>query len=557
MGINTAKTRVVIYCRVSSREQEDTGYSLDAQEKLLREYTEKGDFKLAVKPYKITESASGKQIRKAFDEMMRYIEKNNIPVIICEKIDRLTRNLKDAAQISDWLTSDERRAVHFVKENFIVNKNTKAHENLVWDMKVAIARFYTNNLSEEVRKGQKEKLSQGWIPMRAKLGYKTVGEKGHKMHVIDKTKAPFIRKMFELYATGNYSLKALVSIMHKEGLRNNTGRKVGKSRMHKLLSDPFYCGKITWRAQVYSGKQEPLVSQELFDTVQIKLARKTVNPQYRKHLPVFKAMLKCGECGGMITWEIQKGRWYGHCNHYRQCNQRKYVRQDNVEEQLFPYFDNVAPKSEGVVRWLEKALKESHADEITYNSSKRSELNRIIATADRRIEEAYKDKIDGNMPADVCKKVIEGSTREKEAALSSLMSLSEARTAYYEAGYAIHELAMKAKEIYLSEKSTTEDKRLLLSYVFTNHTLQEGMVSPNYTLAFKFLLEWMPIVNPAYAQIQNTAGAFASGSALSMAPLNHAMELSEPRNHFRTSKKPSVKARFSNSDTESRSLLRR
>ena len=52
-----------------------------------------------------------------------------------------------------------------------------AHENLVWDMKVAIARFYTNNLSEEVKKGQKAKLESGWMPQRPCLGYKTIGDK--------------------------------------------------------------------------------------------------------------------------------------------------------------------------------------------------------------------------------------------------------------------------------------------------------------------------------------------------------------------------------------------
>src|SRR3989344_6728928 len=183
------KIKTIIYCRVSSKEQADEGYSLDAQEKLLREYAEKHDLEV-VKAYRISESASGKQVRKSFLEMLLYATKHKVSVILCEKIDRLTRNLKDAATVDDWVREDAKREIHFVKESFVLNGNTRAHENLVWDMKVAIARFYTNNLSEEVRKGQKEKLAQGWIPMRAKIGYKTIGEKGHKIHVIDEEKAP-------------------------------------------------------------------------------------------------------------------------------------------------------------------------------------------------------------------------------------------------------------------------------------------------------------------------------------------------------------------------------
>ena len=148
----------VLYCRVSSKDQEETGYSLPAQEKLLKDYSQ-NKFRIN-KIFSISESASGKKIRDTFQEMLKYLKQNQISVIVCEKIDRLTRNLKDAAIINDWVQSNPKHEVHFVKESFVLNKNTKAHENLVWDMKVAIARFYTNNLSEEVQKGFKEKISQ-------------------------------------------------------------------------------------------------------------------------------------------------------------------------------------------------------------------------------------------------------------------------------------------------------------------------------------------------------------------------------------------------------------
>lgn len=489
--------KAIIYARVSSKEQEDTGYSLDAQEKLLKEYAAKNDFCVA-KIFRVSESASGKQIRKTFNEMLQYAEKHKVPVILCEKIDRLTRNLKDAASVSDWINEDAMRQVHFAKESFIANKNTRAHENLVWDMKVAISRFYTNNLAEEVRKGQKEKIAQGWLPGKPPLGYKTIGEEGHKIHVHNDEKAPLVKKMFELYATGNYSLGALAQIMFNEGLRNSSGKKFGKSRLHKSLSDPFFYGKIRWNGEIYAGQHEPLISKELFDAVQQKLVRSNDNPQYKKHLPVFKAKIKCEGCGGVIAWEIQKGHWYGHCNHYRPCSQKTWVRQEDVEAQLFPYFDTVAPKNPRILQWLEKALKESHDEEINYNTAKREELNRIMRTADQRIENAYRDKLDGKMPASLCEKMIKESTEEKESAIESLEKLSKERTAYYEAGYAIHELASKAGAIYKSPKTTKDQKRLLLSYIFSNLSLKADRISPNYTFAFEFLAEWMPKLNSIF-----------------------------------------------------------
>ncbi len=265
--------RCILYCRVSSKEQEEKGYSLESQEKLLRTYAERNGFVIS-KTFKISESASGKLIRKTFNEMLRYIKKRKIKMILCEKIDRLTRNLKDGAVISDWVSADSTREVHFVKENFIVSQNTKAHENLVWDMKVAIARFYTNNLSEEVKKGQKAKLESGWLPSGHKLGYKVIGEKGHKTYVPDPKIAPYIKKAFELYNSGNYTIKRLVETLDDEGLRNRNGKTVNKSTLHRIIGDPFYCGYIVWNGEEYDGKHKHIISETLFNDVQDKLKRK-------------------------------------------------------------------------------------------------------------------------------------------------------------------------------------------------------------------------------------------------------------------------------------------
>jgi site-specific DNA recombinase len=374
--MNSTKTKTVIYCRVSSKEQEDTGYSLDAQEKLLKEYAVKNHL-ATVKKYRISESANGKQIRKTFDEMMQYVTRKNISVILCEKIDRLTRNMKDAAVISDWIQADEKREVHFVKESFVVSKNTKAHENLVWDMKVAIARFYTNNLSEEVRNGHKEKLAQGWLPAKPPLGYKTIGEKGRKIHVVDEIAAPYIRKMFEWYAADNYSLARVESGLHKEGLRTEKGKKVCLSRIHRLLSNPFYYGKIPWRGELHIGKHEPLISKDLFDKVQQNLKRKTNNPQFTKHNPLFKARILCEHCGGLVTWELQKGHWYGHCNNHsnsKHCPKKTYIRQEKVEEQVFSIFERVAPKNDWVMNEIERILKE---EQVKKTIERQQEVGRI------------------------------------------------------------------------------------------------------------------------------------------------------------------------------------
>src|SRR3989344_888954 len=83
-----------------------------------------------------------------------------------------------------------------------------------------------------------------------------------------------------------------------------------------------------------------------------------------------------------------------------------------------------------------------------------------------------------------------GETREECAD-----RFMECRAAYYEAGIAIHELTLRAKELYLSPKATVDDKRLLLSYVFSEISLNNKKITAKHTYAFEFLAEWMPKVN--------------------------------------------------------------
>ncbi len=313
--------------------------------------------------------------------------------------------------------------------------------------------------------------------------------------------------MFELYVTGNYSIKAGAETKRKAGLKSDRGETMSKSQTHIILTDPYYTGQIVWRGQIYDGKHEPLISRELFIAVQKRLNNRFKNPQYQKHLPVFKGKMTCEECGGIIAWGIAKGHWYGYCNHHKQCSQKGCTRQEKVETQIIPPLNDIAPKTKRALEWLEKALKESHKGEIAFNTARREELTKAIKTADQRIEGAYRDKLDGKMPADLCSKVINESTTAKKDAIYALEKFTDSRQAYYEAGYAIHELAMHAEAIYHSPKAEIEDQRLLLSYAFLNLPLKAHKTKAEYTLTFQFLREWMPVVNEIFKPAENVTMA--------------------------------------------------
>lgn len=554
----TMNSKAIIYCRVSSREQEETGYSLDSQEKLLKEYAERKEFKVDTRVFKVAESASGKQIRKTFSEMLLHAEKNDIKIILCEKIDRLTRNLKDAATANDWVQTDETREIHFVKENFVVSKNTKAHENFVWDMKVAIARFYTNNLSEEVKKGQKEKLAQGWLPTKPPIGYKTVGDKGRKIHVLDGEKATLIKQAFQLYATGNYSLAALKDMLFDRGLRTRGGAQLSKSRLDDILRDPFYYGAMRWNDAVYArGAQEPLVSKEVFEKVQDILSGRKA-PHFKRRYFQFRKMLTCGECGGTITAEIKKGQYiYYHCNHFKKCSQKGGTPEKVIENQLFGvfnFFESITPKE---AEELKNRIKANHSQETEYKETAIRTLTERYSTLQRRLDNLYNDRLDERITRELWEKKNKEITDEQAGIQEQLTRLKGEEARYFEIWTNMIDLARRAREIY--NKRSPEERRLLLSHLFSTLKLKDGAVEPTYKKSTAAIAKRVQERLDAAKSLERTQKAAKGGSLRGVPvkkPIGRFVESSELLKDFRTSENPLSTVRFGDSDSKSGSLLR-
>src|SRR3989339_199339 len=111
------------------------------------------------------------------------------------------------------------------------------------------------------------------------------------------------------------------------------------SGLHALLSDPFYCGIILWNNEEYAGKHEPIITRGLFNEVQEKMKRIYKTGQIKKHDHIFKGLIKCGDCGCLITWETQKGHNYGHCKGFKPCQEKGYIREEEIEKEIVKSFE--------------------------------------------------------------------------------------------------------------------------------------------------------------------------------------------------------------------------
>ena len=155
----------VIYARVSTGKQEKEGFSIPAQIKFLKEYAKNKLFD--VKEMFVEAETAKKAGRKQFNKMLAYISEHKIDAILVEKTDRIYRNFKDYVTLDDFKELE----IHLVKENTIISDKSSSNTKFLHGVKVLMAKNYIDNLSEEVTKGLREKVSQGIYPQKAPVGY--------------------------------------------------------------------------------------------------------------------------------------------------------------------------------------------------------------------------------------------------------------------------------------------------------------------------------------------------------------------------------------------------
>lgn len=293
----------IILARVSSREQEE-GYSIDAQLDRLRKYCFLKDLK-CIEEFKITESST-KGERKLFYQMINFVKKRKSPVaIVCDKVDRLQRSFKEMP-ILDELRRSGKISLHFNTEGQILTKDSNSSQIMAYQMFIMMAESYTNNLSDNVRRSFEHMVTnEGKYPHRAMVGYVNArDELGKPTILIDSDMGWLITKIFKAHSTGAYSLAEITRRAKEWGFRTKSSKRTNTQTIRNVLSNRFYCGEMIHKGQYYAHQYETLIDAETFEVCQRILAGK-MNIKKRKNQTLFQGLIKCQDCGGMISTDIK------------------------------------------------------------------------------------------------------------------------------------------------------------------------------------------------------------------------------------------------------------
>ena len=222
---------------------------------------------------------------------------------------------------------------------------------------------------------------------------------------------------------------------------------------------------------------------------------------HQKHFYLFNGLIKCAECKGRITWEKQKSIIYGHCNHYKDCQQKTWVREPDMEEQILKILGGLQVKRQKLAESIHIALKESHQDKIAYHSNALNQLSNRYEQIQQRLDGLYDDKLDEKITKDFYQRKTQQYSEEKEAIIESIERHSQASDKYCELGLGIYELSQRARGMY--REAGLEEKRRLIRLIFNDLCLDEGELSFTYSKPFQTVYQAVEFTNSS--KVKNIA----------------------------------------------------
>jgi len=506
--------RYYIYCRKSTESEDRQVLSLESQLNELINLSKR--LGLSIIDTFIESKSAKSPGRPQFDEMIRLINQKKADGIICWKLDRLARNPIDGGQIIWLLQKSVIKHIQTYDRGYLPEDNV-----LLMNVEFGMANQFILDLGRNVKRGLKTKADKGWLPSLAPIGYlndKSKG-KGFKEIAKDPERFELINKMWQLMLTGQYTPTKIIKIAHEEwGINNPKNRLISRSTIYKLFTNPFYYGWYEYpkgSGNWYQGRHKPMVSTAEFDRVQALLGKRGKPRRLKKMAFSFTGILRCGECGGMVTAEdkrqvicseckykfstinrlacpkcntpIEKMHKptflhyvYYHCtkNVHPNCSQGS-IEVKELEKQFEQYLSSILI-SEGFKNWAIKYLKASEEEDAASKEDIISSQKKAHTNCLKKLENLFQLKISplnstGDLLSDEEYAKQKTELLKEKTRLGESLNGSQDRSARrQEIGEKVFEFARSAR--YWFAKGSPEEKSRISQTIGSNLILKDKIL---------------------------------------------------------------------------------
>lgn len=339
---NLTSLDCIYYCRVSSKEQEK-GTSLDDQKEICETFC-RGYKMNIIEGFSENISAMKGGKRPKFNKMVQMFKDGKAKVLVCAYADRLTRNGTDSDVIKE-LIDDYGIIVVLVVENRIMQAPVDPADYMLFDMEITFSNYRVRLDRQRCNAGIVAKNLSGFRATQCPYGYMNDTDLG-KAAVMSE-RANFVKKAFELYATGNFTITEVIDELYAQGFRyeKQPSGMIPKQSLISMLKNPFYTGKfyVKQADEYVNGTYEAIISDELFEKVQ-KLFDLTPKCSHKNNL-LYSRLLTCSNCGHYMTGDVKvkpNGKTYVY---YRctnpQCEKSVNVNEVKIDDDLSTYLKEI------------------------------------------------------------------------------------------------------------------------------------------------------------------------------------------------------------------------
>ncbi len=411
------KIKYFVYVRKSTEGEERQALSIPAQKDKLVEMFGHLDIEFvedkasAFKPFN----------RPAFADMLIRLQKGERTGLIAWHPDRLSRNEKDAGEITYMIRTG------VIEDLKLATYHFDNSPEGIWMLQMALSQsqYESAKKGRDVKRGLTKKAQMGVYPTQAPVGYinDKYGEKGYKTIHPDPERFDLVRKMFDLMLLGEYTPPRILQIATEEwGLRMRTGKPLSRSNVYLMFSNTFYYGDFEYpvgSGNWYEGVHKPMITRDEYERIQVLLGKKS-SPRQKKYNIAYRGPIKCGGCGAMITAEEKvKHQKNGNIHHYiyYHCTRRKdptckepAIEEKELEKQIARELSKITIP-EDFKNWALARLREMNKQEISYRDR--------IYGAQRREYELCVRKIDNLIDMRANNEITEEEFKNRKNSLTS------------------------------------------------------------------------------------------------------------------------------------------
>ena len=299
-----AKTKAFFYLRRSQDRGDRQELSIEGQKAELRPLIEKHN----LAPIWLTpESKSAHHTgRPVFDDMCKAIERGEARVIVVWSANRLARNAKDGGTLIHYL--HEGRLLKIITPTRTYS-TAIMEDHFFLQLEFGMSKMYSDEISKNVKRGNRVKIENGEYPSHAPLGYINDKRNGRKNIFPDPESADKVTETFRYASTGKYTLDEVYKHARDVlNLRSKKGNEISKATINDMLRNSLYFGWFLHGGSYHQGVYETLVDRDLFEKVQVAMGwkgKRRRNSSRGVFFP-YKQVFACSVCGHNLTAYVKK-----------------------------------------------------------------------------------------------------------------------------------------------------------------------------------------------------------------------------------------------------------